>query len=156
MKKMNDQVGGYISRTTETQGHSTIKRYIVSAALGFLAFLVAMLILSLSGALIISKSSDSTKLIPFVSTVSMTVSALLGGIVCAKKSGSSALFSSLIFLSTVGLSVVLMTLIFLKDSHDAPLWQDLLLKIPVMLGAIFGGFIGNIKKKPKSLYDKYK
>ncbi len=156
MRKKNNRVGGYIPRTTEPKGNSTIKKYFVAAALGFLAFLGATLILCFSGALIISKSPDSTALIPFVSTVSMTVAALLGGLVCVKKSGGSPLFSSLILLSTVMLSIILMTVVFLKDSHDAPLWQDLLLKIPTILAVFFGGFIGNIKKKPKSLYAKYK
>ena len=156
MRKKNNRVGGYIPQTTEPKGNSTIKKYFVAAALGFLVFLGAMLILCFSGALIIAKSSDPATLVPFVSTVSTTVAALLGGFVSAKKAGGSSVFSSLIFLSAIILSIILMTVIFLRDSHETPIWQDLLLKIPMILATFFGGFVGNIKKKPKSLYAKYK
>ena len=155
MKKKN-QSSQYETRRNDSSGKTVIRKYFLAAGIGFSVFLIAVLVLSFTGALVVSKSDDPARLIPFVSTVSMSVASILGGLVCSKKSGGSPMLSTVLFLSTIVFATLLMTLIYLKESSATPLWKDLLLKIPVMLGGLFGGFIGSIKKKPKSLYAKYK
>ncbi len=128
---------------------------IVATAIGFAVFLASFFAMTFLGALLIAKGPDPARLIPFVSAISMTASAIIGGIVTAKKSQRSGGISALAFLFSVTLSVLIMTVTHLGEG-STPLWQSLLLKIPVILGAFFGGFIGSMKKKEKSLYAKYK
>ena len=118
--------------------------------------LISYLLLSLTGAILISKGDDPAKLIPFVSTISMGISTFLGSLICSKKTGGSPIVSSALFITAVIFSILVMTLIYMKEINSIPLWQNLLLKIPAILGGIFGGFISSLKKKPKSLYAKYK
>ena len=129
---------------------------LLSSLLGFGGFAVCHLILSLLGAIVLSKNPDPTPLIPFISTISMTVSAIIGGLISSKASQSGGLVISLSFLGILAAVILITSIILLNNRENTPLWQSLLLKIPVILGGIFGGFIGTYKRPKKSKYSKYK
>ena len=158
MNKGKNHVTNYIDRSYSQGEEITGRKYIISAILGFGVFLISTLSLAFTGAMIIIKSTDPNPLIPFVSTISMTVSAIIGSIVTTKKSGGNTLISTLLFLLTIAFSIIAMSLIYMSDKHleNHSFLQFLLLKIPVILGAFFGGRIATIKRKQKSLYSKYK
>ncbi len=157
MSKNKNQVGKYLPHKSYSQSEAPQKNYILSAVIGLAIFILCNCLLSLLGAAIIKNSPNPTVLIPFISTISMTVSAIVGSIIASKKSGGNAVLSSIIFLLGITLLVLIMTVIYMGEtSANHSFWQALLLKIPVILGGFFGGYIGSIKKKPKSLYEKYK
>lgn len=156
MNKKNTQLSPYAPNASKYQRDTQNPSNLLSAILGFIVFLGCLAILGLLGAMIISKNPDPNKLIPLVSTISMTVATIIGGLVTAKRSKSGMLLSSLTFLATVTLALLIASIINMKYRDGIPLWQSLLLKLPVILGGIFGAFIGSAKKKPKSLYSKYK
>ena len=158
MNKAKNHATNYIDRIYSKNPKSSGRKYIISAILGFGVFLICTLLLAFTGAMIIIKSTDPNALIPFVSTISMTVSAIIGSIVAVKKSDGNTVISTLLFLVTIVLAILIMSLIYMSDksTQGTSVLQFLLLKIPVVLGAFFGGRIATIKRKPKSLYSKYK
>ena len=156
MYKKNSQSSSYLPKSTHTGTESIWLNYLLSAVIGFAVFLVCYFALILLGSALLLKLPDPSRLIPIVATVSMTIASMVGSIVSAKKSSGNKLISSLMLLSLITLVVLLMTVTHLKESSGVPLIQDLLLKVPVILGVFFGGYIGSLKKKPKSLYAKYK
>ncbi len=155
MNKKNTQLSQYTPKAFEkkqTDGAS----YLFSAIIGFAIFMLSFIVLSVLGAIIIYKNPDPNVLVPFVSTISMTVSAIIGGLITAKKSKASRFTASVLFLATVTLAVLIGSVINLKFRESTPFWQSLLLKMPVVLGGFFGSVIGSGRKKQKSLYSKYK
>ncbi len=155
MNKQNKNNSKYLPTSRRTRKEDNNKNHIIAALIGFGIFIICHLTLSFLGSLIIAKGSDPDTLVPFVSTISMTVSSIVGALVTARITGGNAVVSSLMFLGAVFLCVLVISVIYLKDDNT-PLWASLLLKAPVILGGFFGGYIGSHKKKPKSLYAKYK
>ena len=151
MEKKTNQPIRY-AKKSESRGISSLW----SAIIGFLTFIVCDIILCILGAMIINKNSDPAPLVPFISTISMTVSSIIGGLLSTKISKDTTLTTALIFLGAITLAVLLASVINLKFRESSPLWRSLILKIPVILGGIFGGFIGSYQRPKKSLYSKYK
>ena len=156
MKNKNNQLSQYTPKASRSKHNKQNNSCLISGIIGFVIFFACQALLSLLGSLIISKNSDPNNLIPFVSTISMTVSSIIGGLVAAKKANAAPFRVSLSFLATVTLTVLVASVVNMKYRENTPLWQSMLLKLPVILGGIFGTFIGSVNKKPKSLYSKYK
>ena len=151
MQKKNNQLSHYKNeQPTQNAG------ILFSTAISFIAVIICNSLLSLLGALVLSKNDDPTPLVPFVSTISMTVSAIIGGLITAKISKCGTFTSTIFSLGALTVLIMIATVITLKSREHTPLWQSLLLKIPVILGGWFGAFVGSYKRPRRSPYSKYK
>lgn len=134
-------------RKEKSKSQSLLSSLLISVGV----YLISLILISLAFCAYILGKDDPLSLIFFMSMTSSAISSFLGAFFLCKRWGQSPFASALIF---IGVTLLISLLIALISKSHIEFSKAMLTKLPSVISAFLGSFIGKIRKKT-SPYDKY-
>lgn len=134
-------------RKEKTKSQSLLSSLLISLCV----YLISLILISLAFCAYLVSKEDPLSLIFVMSMTSSAISSFLGAFFLCKRWGQNVFASALIF---IGITFALSLLITLISKNSLEFSKALLSKLPSIIAAFLGSFIGKIKKK-SAPYEKY-
>lgn len=134
-------------RKEKDKGRPLLSSLLISASV----YLISLILISLAFCAYIYGKDDPLSLIFFMSMTSSAISSFLGAFFLCRRWGQSPFASALIF---IGITLLISLLIALTTKSHIEFSKAILTKLPSVISAMLGSFLGNIKKR-SSPYNKY-
>lgn len=114
-------------------------------------YIISLIIISLVFCAYLSGKEDPLSQIFIMSMTSSAISSFLGAFFLCKRWRQNSFACALIF---IGITIAISLLVTLTGKNTLEVSKAMLCKLPSVISAFLGSFIGKIKKKT-SPYDKY-